>query len=417
MGGRVEQLKEKVESMQSTAPPEKFQGDVRWVNQHQRVVWISLGRADSLQPRTTFSVYAAGTDQMTEVGKKASIEVTEVLGDHLAEAKILDDQTANPIVPGDRIFTPVWSLGEKRHFAIAGLIDLNGDGRFEPAELQRLCTLIEMNGGVVDAPLDAEGKRRGKMTLDTRYLIEGKDPGRLLAGRADRGFQRDDRRRQEAAGGIDFAGEVPRSDGLESAVPGPQLQRRREYARPRRRGDRRLRRQDQRSLQAASAPAQQRRKHVLNDVFRPLPLGEGRGEGAVCGSQESGDESPHSKTPANSRDRSDVDPCPLLPQRRAQVRRLQSLRFEEDPRGIGQSLVPAHLPQRPAVPPRQAVRLAEFPEESPRAVARRDRARRSEYHDHAAIPATASTITAAEQQPLLAAERGRLSGRRPTLSK
>ena len=33
-----------------------------------------------------------------------------------------------------------------------------------------------MNGGVVDAPLDAEGKRRGKMTLDTRYLIEGEKP-------------------------------------------------------------------------------------------------------------------------------------------------------------------------------------------------------------------------------------------------
>jgi hypothetical protein len=170
-----ETAKKKLDA-QNTESPDKFQGEVRWVNQHQGVVWIDLGRADALRPQTTFSVFAAGTGDMTEIGKKASIEVTEVLDNHLAKARVLDDQPANPIVPGDKIFTPVWSLGEKRHFAIAGLVDLNGDGRFDPEELRRLCTLIEMNGGVVDAPLDAEGKRRGKMTLDTRYLIEGEKP-------------------------------------------------------------------------------------------------------------------------------------------------------------------------------------------------------------------------------------------------
>ena len=175
-GDHLVKTKKKLEDIQSTTPPEKFQGEVRWVNQHQGIVWIDLGRADALQPRTTFSVYAAGPGEMTEIGKKASIEVTEVLGNHLAQARILDDRAANPIVPGDKIFTPVWSLGEKRHFAIVGLIDLNGDGRYDPEELRRLHTLIEMNGGVVDAPLDAEGKRRGKMTLDTRYLIEGQKP-------------------------------------------------------------------------------------------------------------------------------------------------------------------------------------------------------------------------------------------------
>jgi hypothetical protein len=167
--------KTKLNEMQRESP-DRFQGEVRWVNQQNRIVWINLGEADALRPQTTFGVYAAGGGDMTEVGKKASIEVTRVLGSHLAEARILEDEDADPVMSGDRIYTPVWSLGEKRHFAIAGKIDLNSDGYCEPAELQRLHTLIEMNGGVVDARMDAQGKREGKIDLNTRYLIRGKRP-------------------------------------------------------------------------------------------------------------------------------------------------------------------------------------------------------------------------------------------------
>jgi hypothetical protein len=167
--------KGKLNDMQRESP-DKFQGEIRWVNQYNRVVWIDLGEADALRPQTTFGVYAAGKGDMTEVGKKASIEVTRVLGSHLAEARLLDDAGAGPVRPGARLYTPVCGLGEKRHFAIAGKIDLNGDGYCEPAELQRLHTLIEMNGGVVDSRTDAQGKRDGKIDLNTRYLILGKRP-------------------------------------------------------------------------------------------------------------------------------------------------------------------------------------------------------------------------------------------------
>lgn len=153
--------------------PEKFQGDVRWVNQRNKTVWINLGRADALMPQTTFSIYAPDILDMAQTGDKAKIEVTQILGDHLAEARITEDRASNPILPGDKIHTPVWSPGERRHFALAGFIDLDKDGR---CDLARMHTLIEMNGGKIDAPRDAEGKRSDKMTIDTRYLVVGEVP-------------------------------------------------------------------------------------------------------------------------------------------------------------------------------------------------------------------------------------------------
>lgn len=153
--------------------PDVFLGSVSWVNQRSGMVWLNLGRADALRPQTSFSVYDSGSSETSEVTKKASIKVTQVLGEHLAEAKILDDKSTNPILPGDKIFTPIWSLGEKRHFALAGVVDLDGDGK---DDRDRLYSLIELNGGIVDARVDKDGKRQGEMTLNTRYLILGESP-------------------------------------------------------------------------------------------------------------------------------------------------------------------------------------------------------------------------------------------------
>ena len=130
-------------------------GEIRWVNQRTGTVWINLGRADALQRQVTFSVYPADITDLTAGGKKASIEVTQILGDHLAEARMFDDKLVDPIMPGDKIYTPVWSPGEKRHFALAGFMDLDGDGR---SDLQTVMDIITMNGGVVDCYIDDNGK-------------------------------------------------------------------------------------------------------------------------------------------------------------------------------------------------------------------------------------------------------------------
>jgi hypothetical protein len=139
-------------------------------NERERTVYINLGRADRLRRQVNFSVYAADATDLTKAGRKAGIEVTEILGDHLAEAKILDDQPGDPIIRGDKIYTPVWTPGEQRHFAVAGMIDMDNNGVDDQASL---CGLIRLNGGIVDCEMNEKGEIHGQMSVQTRYLILG----------------------------------------------------------------------------------------------------------------------------------------------------------------------------------------------------------------------------------------------------
>ena len=152
-----------------------FNGEISWVNQRDGTVWINLGRADALSRQVTFGVYSAGSTDMKQ--SKAGIEVTQILGDHLAEARILDDNTSDPIIPGDKIFTPLWSPGEERHFALAGLMDIDGDGR---SDLDTVMNIIKAGGGVVDCYIADSGKDKNKIkgaiTVNTNCLILGAAP-------------------------------------------------------------------------------------------------------------------------------------------------------------------------------------------------------------------------------------------------
>lgn len=156
--------------------PESFEvadGRVSWVNQNG-TVWINLGTADALRRQVTFSVFDADLHDAAKSKKKGSIEVTRLLGDHMAEARITKDDPTNPILTGDNIYSQVWHRGKKLHFAITGVIDFDGDGQ---SDLQLARELIELNGGVVDAYIGDDGKVQGEITANTRYLISGDSPG------------------------------------------------------------------------------------------------------------------------------------------------------------------------------------------------------------------------------------------------
>ncbi len=156
-------------------------GEVTWVNQRNGTVWIDLGRLDGLGRQTTFAVYAADTNDVTKSGKKGSVEVTQIWGDHVAEARIVEDRVNDPIMPGDKIHTPVWSPGERRRFALTGIMDIDDDGK---SDLQTVISLIRLNGGIVDCYLDdksgavltGDGQPGGKMSINTRYLVRGDAP-------------------------------------------------------------------------------------------------------------------------------------------------------------------------------------------------------------------------------------------------
>jgi len=152
---------------------DSIDGHIRSVDQQTGTVYIDLGSADSLRRQVTFNVYPADASEVKKAKKKASIEVTQVLNDHLSEARIIDDNPSDPILPGDLINTPVWSPGEKQHFALAGFIDIDGDGQ---SDMQLIRNIISMNGGVLDCQVDEKGKRSGELTLNTRYIILGDAP-------------------------------------------------------------------------------------------------------------------------------------------------------------------------------------------------------------------------------------------------
>ncbi len=159
---------------------ETASGRVTFVNQVDRTVWINVGMADGLQRHTTFSVYDENVHEYSPQQVKGEIEVTKLLDRHLAEARIINDNNANPIVQGDLIYTPAWRPGVFLHFAMAGFIDLNGDG-IEDKDLLR--NIIHANGGVIDSEVDSKGNVIGQMTVNTRYLIMGDRPDEKTGAR------------------------------------------------------------------------------------------------------------------------------------------------------------------------------------------------------------------------------------------
>ena len=148
-------------------------GEITWVSLPNKMVWINRGRADALQRQTKFTVYSADSTNAAKAVRKATVEVTQIDGDHSAQARILDDKLADPIMAGDKVFTPLWSPGQQNHFALTGIMNLDGDGR---NQLGIVRGLVNQNGGVVDCWLDEHGQRQGQITANTRFIVVGDSP-------------------------------------------------------------------------------------------------------------------------------------------------------------------------------------------------------------------------------------------------
>jgi hypothetical protein len=58
-------------------------------------------------------------------------------------------------------------------FAIAGLVDIDNDGK---SDIDLIRRIIERGGGTIDAEIHIDGKATGQLRRDTTYLILGKLP-------------------------------------------------------------------------------------------------------------------------------------------------------------------------------------------------------------------------------------------------
>jgi hypothetical protein len=148
-------------------------GKVTRVSQRARRVWLDVGTADGLKTQTTFVVVAPEDGNPNTAEPKGTLEVVRLTDTHQAEARIVDDDLANPIMPGDNVFSVVWEAGQREHFALAGMLDIDSDGGDDRV---RVKDLIALNGGIVDAEVGADGVKNGDLSIHTKYLVEGERP-------------------------------------------------------------------------------------------------------------------------------------------------------------------------------------------------------------------------------------------------
>lgn len=152
---------------------ETADGRITWVNQRTGTVWIDLGAAHGLQRQMTFSVYDRDQTGVTTAPIKGRIEVTRIIDDRSAEARILQDDLSNPILVDDIIYSPSFRRGQRTHFALAGLMDITRDGR---SDQEKVRSIITLNNGVIDCELKEDGTIEGSLSSTTRYLVRGKPP-------------------------------------------------------------------------------------------------------------------------------------------------------------------------------------------------------------------------------------------------
>jgi hypothetical protein len=176
------------------------EGKIVWVNSVDNLAYINLGSEDLLRKRITFSVYDPSTTDVTSgkskdagvpdknaaivssAKKKGTIEVINITGPHMAECRIIESTNSAPILHDDVIFTPLWRPGQQEHFALVGLLDVDGNGVNDRAKIH---DIIHQHGGVIDAETDDQGMAKGAVTYSTRYLIKGAND---KAGSKDSGY-------------------------------------------------------------------------------------------------------------------------------------------------------------------------------------------------------------------------------------
>ena len=172
---RARLLKEQIDEVNRDTP-DRYDGRVVGSVPATNPVILSVGQLDGVRPKTTFGIYDAEDSNVRTAVKKASVEVTKVLGKHSCEARVTDIDYTNPIVQNDYIYSPIWSPGLKQGIALVGPMDFDQDGLDDRGYIK---SLITNNGGEVDAE-DVDGRQVGKMDVNTRYIVIGE--GQLTGG-------------------------------------------------------------------------------------------------------------------------------------------------------------------------------------------------------------------------------------------
>jgi hypothetical protein len=152
-------------------------------------VYVNLGYADKVKPELTFGVHGVSLGGAINPKSKATLEIVQVIAAHLSRARLtsVKDEAQNPVMVGDALYNASWNPNLKKHVAIAGIIDLNGDGRDDSEEFRRNLARHDV---VVDAWLDLRdfSTKGTGINITTDYLIIGGGLELLGTGTRQRKF-------------------------------------------------------------------------------------------------------------------------------------------------------------------------------------------------------------------------------------
>ena len=153
---------------------ETTQGEIRFVVRGGNLVTINLGSADALRPSVTFGVIDGDETRLQDAKVKANIQVTKIRGPHLAEARVIArPEIRNPIIPGDKVYSPFWAPGRVVKIALAGNIDIDDDDR---PDNEALKGMIKAAGAEIAAEISPTGVITGTLDPSVRFLVVGQVP-------------------------------------------------------------------------------------------------------------------------------------------------------------------------------------------------------------------------------------------------
>lgn len=160
-------LSDKVDDL-ANADFTRSDATVVYADQFLKTVRLNVGESDGLRPLTTFNIYKPTALDMDKEVPKGSVQVVRSLGEHLCEAKILEDEMSNPISAGDLAYTPLWRPGKVIKYALDYGLDMDGDNL---SDLDQIINIIQSSGAEVVAFIDDEGKINGEITDDVYRVV------------------------------------------------------------------------------------------------------------------------------------------------------------------------------------------------------------------------------------------------------
>jgi hypothetical protein len=159
---------------------------ISFVDQDRLICYIDLGVRDELQVGTTFSVYTKsnnGVGRRNTEDVKGKIEVVSLMGPHLAEARIVEQDLGRPVSAEDPIYSPLFTAGQQLEIAVAGLLDFDGNPGSDAEEFRRIVSgarariAVQTNelGDLVDQDKQSlqPDDLKTKISEKTRFLVVG----------------------------------------------------------------------------------------------------------------------------------------------------------------------------------------------------------------------------------------------------